>query len=207
MKGEHRILLLCELLNVSRSGYYRWVENRPTKRQCEDVQLADQIVQAHQENRKVYGAPRIVEELRAKEVRTSKRRCARLMKMRGIRGRKKHRRRPRTTDSRHAHPPAPNLMRAAKPTGPNQVCMTDITYIDTGEGWLYLAVLLDLYSRAIVGWALRPTLETELVLAIAREYEQEAIYRIDADTLAVLGANLLLDLVNLWLDPRLRRSS
>ena len=164
MKGEHRIRVLCELLNVSPSGYYRWAQNRPTKRQHADAQLADQIVQAHQENRKVYGAPRIVEELRAKEVRTSKRRCARLMKMRGIRGRKKHRRGPRTTDSRHGHSPAPNLMRAAKPTGPNQVCMTDITYIDTGEGWLFLAAILDAWSKRVVGWACGPTLHVSLVL-------------------------------------------
>jgi len=165
MKGEHRIQLLCELLDVSRSGYYRWTQNRPTSRQREDVQLADQIVQAHQENRKVYGAPRLVEELRAKEVRISKRRCARLMKVRGIRGRKKHRRRPRTTDSRHAHPPAPNLMRAAvKPTGPNQAWMTDITYINTGEGWLFLAAILDVWSKRVVGWACGPTLHVSLVL-------------------------------------------
>jgi len=169
MKGEHRIRGLCELLNVSPSGYYRWVQNRPTTRQREDAQLADQIVQAHQENRNVYGAPRIVEELRAKEVRTSKRRCARLMKMRGIRGRKKHRRRPRTTDSRHAHAPAPNLMRTdLKPTGPNQVCMTDITYIDTGEGWLFLAAILDAWSKKVVGWACGPTLHVSLVLTALR---------------------------------------
>ena len=165
MKGEHRIRVLCELLNVSPSGYYRWAKNRLTKRQHEDAQLADQIVQVHQENRKVYGAPRIVEELRAKEVRTSKRRCARLMKARGIRGRKKHRRRPRTTDSRHGHSPAPNLLRVTKPTGPNQVCMTDITYIDTGEGWLFLAAILDAWSKRVVGWACGPTLHVSLVLA------------------------------------------
>jgi len=166
MKGDHRIQVLCELLQVSRSGYYRWAENRPTKRQREDAALADQIVQSHQENRKVYGAPRIVEDLRAKEVRISKRRCARLMKAQGIRGRKKHRRGPRTTDSRHAHPPAPNLLReAVKPTGPNQAWMTDITYIDTGEGWLYLAAILDVWSKLVVGWACGPTLHVSLVLA------------------------------------------
>jgi putative transposase len=173
MKGEHRIQLLCELLSVSRSGYYGWAQNRPTERQREDAQLADQIVQSHQENRKVYGAPRIVEELRAKAVRISKRRCARLMKARGIRGRKKHRRRPRTTDSRHAHPPAPNLLReAAKPTGPNQAWMTDITYIDTGEGWLFLAAILDVWSKRVIGWAGGPTLHVSLVLAALRHAQR-----------------------------------
>lgn len=166
MKGEHPIQMLCELLHVSCSGYYRWAQHRLTKRQSEDARLADQIVQSHEESRKICGAPRLVEELKAKQMRTSRRRCARLMKARGICGRKKRRRRPRTTDSRHAHPPAPNLMRvAAKPTGPNQVCMTDITYIETGEGWLFLAAILDAWSRRVVGWACGPTLHVSLVLA------------------------------------------
>jgi transposase InsO family protein len=166
MKGEHNIEGLCELLSVSRSGYYRWTQNRPTKRQREDAELAEQIVQSHVENRKIYGAPRIVEDLKAKQVKTSKRRCARLMKAKGICGRKKHRRRPRTTDSRHSHPPAPNLLReAAKPTQLNQAWMTDITYIETAEGWLYLAAILDVWSRRVVGWACGPTLHVSLVLA------------------------------------------
>lgn len=166
MKGELGIEGLCELLNVSRSGYYRWREHRPSERQREDVALAAQIVQAHAESRKAYGAPRIVEELKAKDVKISKRRCARLMKAMGICGRKKHRRRPRTTDSRHAHAPAPNLLRVSpKPTGLNQAWMTDITYLQTGEGWLYLAAILDVWSKRVVGWACRPTLHVSLVLA------------------------------------------
>jgi transposase InsO family protein len=120
----------------------------------------------HQRSRRNYGAPRIVEELRAEDIRISKRRCARLMKVQGLRGRKKHRRRPQTTDSGHTHAPAPNLLgQREAPSGPNQVWITDITYINTGEGWFYLAAILDAWSRRVVGWACSTTLHVRLVLA------------------------------------------
>lgn len=165
MKGEHRIQMLCELLGVSRSGYYRWETAAPSAREKQDEKLADHIVQAHEQSRRNYGAPRIVEELKDRDIRISKRRCARIMAQHGIRGKKKQRRRPQTTDSRHAHPPAPNLLPAAKVTGPNQAWMTDITYLGTGEGWLYLAAILDVWSKKVVGWAAGPTLHVSLVLA------------------------------------------
>jgi putative transposase len=166
MKGEHRVRVLCELLAVSRSGYYRWQEHRPTKRQRDDAPLAEQIAAAHARSRKNYGVPRIVRELRAGGTAISKRRCARLMKACGLQGRKKHRRRPRTTDSRHGHAPAQNLLaKQPAPSGPNQAWMTDITYIATAEGWLYLAAILDVWSRRVVGWACGPTLQVRLVLA------------------------------------------
>ena len=150
---------------VSRSGYYRGQGKRPTQRQQQDAKLSEQIATAHRRSRKTYGAPRIVEELREDGINVSKRRCARLMKARGLRGRKKHRRRPRTTDSRHAHAPAPNrLAQDTAPTGPNQAWMTDITYIETGEGWLYLAAILDVWSRRVIGWCCGPTLHVSLVL-------------------------------------------
>jgi transposase InsO family protein len=170
MKGEHPVQMLCELLQVSRSGYYGWQANPPSQRQHEDEQLAEQIVAAHHESRQIYGAPRLVEELKANGVRTSRRRCARLMREQGICGRKKHRRRPRTTHSQHAHPPAPNLLRPSfQPTGRDQAWMTDITYIDTGEGWLYLAAILDVWSRKVVGWASGPTMHLSLVLAALQQ--------------------------------------
>lgn len=166
MKGEHSIKMLCTLLEVSRSGYHRWETSAPTRRQREDERLVDHIVLAHEQSRKNYGAPRILQELQANGVKTSKRRCARLMREHGIRGRKKHRRSPRTTDSQHGHAPAPNLMRTGeKPSGPDQAWMTDITYIGTAEGWLYLAAILDVWSRKVVGWACGPTLHVSLVLA------------------------------------------
>jgi transposase InsO family protein len=165
MKGEHPVRLLCQLLAVSPSGYYRSRQAQPTRRQREDAVLAARIVVAHRRSRKNYGAPRLVEDLRAEGTPLSKRRCARLMKSQGIRGRKKHRRRPRTTDSRHPHPPAKNLLpERPAPTGPNQAWMTDITYLPTAEGWLYLAAILDVWSRRVVGWVCGPTLHVSLVL-------------------------------------------
>jgi putative transposase len=166
MKGAQNIGTLCELLEVSRSGYYRWKKRCPTRRQEEDAVLGEKIAAAHRRSRRNYGAPRIVEELRAMDTPISKRRCARLMKSQGLRGRKKHRRGPRTTDSRHAHAPTANLLaQRPAPTGPDQVWITDITYIPTAEGWLYLAAILDAWSRRVVGWACSSTLHVSLVLA------------------------------------------
>lgn len=170
MKGEHPVRLLCQLLVVSPSGYYRWRQQRPSKRQSEDAALATQIASAHYASRRTYGAPRIVEDLREGGVRTSKRRCARLMRAQGLRGKKKHRRRPRTTDSRHAEPVAANVIAArSAPTGPNQAWRTDITYLKTAEGWLFLAAILDAWSRRVVGWACAPTLHASLALAALRD--------------------------------------
>jgi transposase InsO family protein len=170
MKGEHPIRMLCDLLGVSPSGYYRCRQQPPSARQREDAAITAQITAAHQASRGTYGVPRILEDLRAEGTRTSKRRCARLMRAEGLRGKKKHSRRPRTTDSRHAQPIAANLIaQQPAPTGPNQVWLTDITYLKTAEGWLYLAAILDLWSRRIVGWACGPTLHASLVLAALQD--------------------------------------
>lgn len=166
MKGEHHIGLLCELLGVSRSGYYRWQAAGPSKRQREDQTLKVEIARFHRQSRGNYGAPRIVEDLREAGCRISRRRCTRLMKQLGVRGKKKHRRKPRTTDSRHGRTVAPNLLKSIEaPSAPNQVWVTDITYLETGQGWLYLAAILDAWSRRVVGWACAPTLAATLVIA------------------------------------------
>ncbi|HEY8692464.1 MAG TPA: IS3 family transposase [Chloroflexota bacterium] len=166
MKDEHPIRWLCQLWAVAPSGYYRWRHGQPSARQREDAKLAAQITVAHQASRGTYGAPRLVVELGEAGTHTSKRRCARLMKENGLRGRKKHRRHPRTTDSRHAQPVAANLIaERPAPTQPNQAWRTDITYLRTLEGWLYLAAILDVWSRRVVGWACGPTLHANLVLA------------------------------------------
>jgi putative transposase len=170
MKGEHTVELLCEVLAVSRSGYYQWCTGTRCARLREDTELSSKIVACHRGSRATYGAPRILEDLRAAGIRTSKKRCARLMKQIGICGRKKHRRRPRTTDSRHPQPVAPNVLAARGPASAvNQVWVTDITYIETGEKWLYLAAILDAYSRRVVGWACAPTLAATLVIAAWRD--------------------------------------
>jgi transposase InsO family protein len=166
MKGAHSIGLLCALLGVSRSGYYQWQAARPSQRQRTDATLKAEIARCHRQSRGNYGAPRIVEDLREAGCRTSRRRCARLMQQLGVRGKKKHRRKPRTTDSRHGRPVAPNLVKsAAAPSAPNQVWVTDITYLETGQGWLYLAAILDAWSRRVIGWACAPTLAAPLVIA------------------------------------------
>lgn len=166
MKGEHSIRGLCQLLGVSPSGYYKWLHARPSARQCEDAVLAVKIAAAHRHSRGNYGSPRIVAELRDQNVKTSRRRCARLMHDQGLCGRKRHSRKPRTTDSRHDRPVAENrLAKSPAPTQADQIWITDITYLQTSEGWLFLAAILDAWSRRVVGWACAPTLHAHLVLA------------------------------------------
>ena len=170
MKGDFPIQLLCDLLEVSASGYYRWRKHPRSPRQLHDEVLAERIELVHRSSWKSYGAPRIVDELRESGVPISRRRCARLMRSRGLRGKKKNRGRPRTTDSRHGRPtPANQLANTPPPTGPNQIWVTDITYVRTGEGWLYLAAILDLWSRRVIGWATAPTLHARLTEAALRK--------------------------------------
>jgi transposase InsO family protein len=174
MKGEHPVEGLCGLLQVSRSGYYRWRRRQPGKREQQDAMLSEHIARFHARSRRAYGAPRIVKDLRDEDLRISKRRCARLMKARNLRGRKTNRRRPYTTDSGHGHAPAPNqLAQRPKPTGPNQTWMADITYIQTAEGYLYVAAILDGWSRMVVGWACGPTLHASLALTALRQALEE----------------------------------
>ncbi len=166
MKGEHPIRALCEALGVAPSGYYRWLRAEPSAREQEDAILQVKIALVHRQSRGNYGAPRVVAEIRAQGTKMSRRRCARLMRAAGLQGRKRHRRRPRTTDSSHVRPVAPNrLASRPAPMGPNQTWVTDITYIRTAEGWLYLAAILDAWSRRVVGWACSATLHTSVVLA------------------------------------------
>jgi transposase InsO family protein len=167
MKNDHPILTLCLHLEVSASGYYDWQRRRscPGPRALEDQALAQEIDQIHTRSRKTYGAPRVEKELRKKGRCHGRNRVARLMKQKGLCGRQKGRYRIRTTDSNHDQPIAPNrLAQAPQATGPNQLWVADITYIQTREGWLYLAAILDLYSRRVVGWAMSPRIDTVLVL-------------------------------------------
>lgn len=169
MKGAHPVRLLCRVLEVAPSGYYRWKSAQRSARGAQDAILGEQIVAIHRHSRGNYGAPRIVRELRERNIPLSRRRCARLMRARGIRGRKRHRARPRTTDSRHGQVPAPNRLATHPPaSGPNQIWVTDITYLHTLEGWLFLAVILDLWSRRVVGWACAGSLQATLVITALR---------------------------------------
>jgi putative transposase len=167
MKSDHSILTLCRHLEVSASGYYAWQRRRacPGPRTAEDQTLAKEIKQIHIRSRHTYGSPRVEDALRKKGRCHGRNRIARLMKEQGISGRQQASYRVQTTDSNHAEPLAPNrLLEAPKATAPNQLWVADITYIETGEGWLYLAAILDLYSRKIVGWAMRERIDTALVL-------------------------------------------
>jgi putative transposase len=167
MKKDHPILRLCLHLEVSASGYYDWQRrlSRPGQRATEDQVLAQEIGRIHARSRETYGAPRVEKELRQKGRCHGRNRVARLMKEQGLCGRQKGRYRVQTTHSNHDEPIAPNrLAQAPKATAPNQLWVADITYIETKEGWLYLAAILDLYSRKIVGWAMSERIDTALVL-------------------------------------------
>jgi putative transposase len=167
MKKDHSILTLCLHLEVSSSGYYDWHRRHisPGPRTTKDQTLAQEIHRIHARSRQTYGAPRVEKELRKKGHCHGRNRIARLMKQKGLRGRQKGRYRIQTTDSNHDHPIAPNrLASAPKATAPNQLWVADITYIQCKEGWLYLAAIMDLYSRRIVGWAMSPRIDTALVL-------------------------------------------
>jgi transposase InsO family protein len=165
MKRDYPIAQLCLALGVSRSGFYAWMEHRPGRRAQEDARLSSQILQIHARSRQTYGSPRIREELRETGLAIGRRRVARLMREKGICGRCRVRRGPQTTDSDHDQPVAPNLLKD-RPSASriNEVWVTDITYIPTDEGWLYLAGIIDVYSRKIVGWSVSATLATQLCL-------------------------------------------
>ena len=155
---------LAWAMDVSRSGYYRWLKAPESKRAQASRQLTEHIRRIHLETRRCYGSPRVFQELRRQGVATSENRVARLMKAAGIKARSKRAFRPRTTDSNHSNPIAPNRLKSDPPaTAPDQVWVADITYVWTMQGWVYLAAVMDLFSRKIVGWALSQTMETSLV--------------------------------------------
>lgn len=166
MSDEHPIQRLCEVFAVSRSGYYAWSRASGSARARQEAQLRLKIAAVHQQSRETYGSPRITIELRAQGERVGRHRVARLMRQAGLRGRQKRRYRVRTTDSRHSHPIAPNrLATLSVPTQPDRVWVSDLTYVPTDEGWLYVAGVLDRCSRCLVGWAMGSTLDTAVPLA------------------------------------------
>lgn len=155
---------MCRTLKVSRGGYYEWQKQPYGPRLVEDAVLVDQIRTIHTAKKQRYGSPRITAQLRKEGRRVGKNRVARLMEENGLQAKGK-RKFKHTTDSAHRRPVAPNLVgRDPHVTEPNQIWVGDITYIRTGEGWLYLAVVIDLFSRLIVGWALADRLRTGLAV-------------------------------------------
>lgn len=161
---EYPVAELCALLEVSRSGYYAWLGRPPSHRDLENKKLVARIKQVHQESRSTYGSPRITRQLKLEEQPCGRHRVARLMRQAGVAGLKKPAFRPRTTDSNHDLPVAPNRLKPEPPpTLQNKVWVTDITYVATLQGWIYLAVVMDLCSRKIIGWATANHLKTSLV--------------------------------------------
>jgi putative transposase len=172
---EHPVRLMCRVLEVARSGFYAWRRRGASAHARRDAQVLGAVRVAYAASAGTYGAPRVHQELRAGGHRVGKKRVARLMRHAGLRGRAPQRRGVRTTDARHGEPLAPNLVArhfaVADATGPravNRVWVSDITYVPTGAGWLYLATVLDLASRRVIGWAMRDTLEAELALSALR---------------------------------------
>jgi putative transposase len=164
-EGRFSISSLCRVLQVSRSGYSAWKKRRPSHRTQQETELLIQIRTAFQASRGTYGSPRIYRELQDQEVGCSLNRVARVMQKYQITARPL-RRSVKTTDSSHSLPIASNLLERKFSVGePDTRWSADITYLWTGEGWLYLAVVMDLYSRRVVGWSLQDTLDRSLVLA------------------------------------------
>ena len=170
-RGEFDVRLMCRGLAVAPSGYYAWRQRTtPCARQIADERLLLNIRLSHHASAETYGAPRVLEDLRELGLHVGQKRVARLMRQDGLVGR----RRPtfvHTTDSTHAYPVAPNLLaRAFDVNGValNQVWVSDITYVPTQQGWLYLATVLDLASRRVVGWAMRAHRDAELALTALR---------------------------------------
>jgi len=174
LASEYPIVELCQALGLSRSGYYQWL-NRPESRRAKaNREVLAKISVLHEENRRCYGSPRITQALRRQGLTIGHNRVARLMRTQGIRAKSKRAFRPRTTDSRHAERIAPNRLKQLPSLHrPDQAWVADITYIWTVAGWVYLAAVMDLYSRKIVGWALGTSLETSLVTEALSRAQRE----------------------------------
>jgi putative transposase len=163
-RGEYAVLMMCRVLGVKPSGYYAWRRREPSRRMVEDERLKGEITVVHAESDGVYGSPKVRDELLERGEHIGRHRVARLMRELGLYGCPKKRYKV-TTDSRHNLLVADNhLAQDFTATAPNQRWVADITYIRTREGWLYLAVILDLFSRAIVGWSMGSRITRHLVM-------------------------------------------
>lgn len=165
LRDQFSIHLLCQTLNASRSGYYQWLQNSPTERQLENQRLTHEMQTIHRDKfLRSYGSPRMTEELNQRGFACSENRVARLMRQADLRASSRRPFRPCTTQADEQAHPAPNLLKErSHPKRPGEVLVGDITYVATREGWLYLAVVMDLFSRMIIGWHLSSSLATPLV--------------------------------------------
>lgn len=174
LAGAYPVGVACGVLGVSRSGYYAWRDRPDSARATRRAGLAAKVRSVHAANRRVYGSPRVCAALRASGERVCENTVAKVMRRERIRARTARRFVPRTTDGRHAKPVAPNVLgRDFEAALPNRKWAADITYVPTGQGWLYLAGVIDLCSRKVVGWSMADHLRTDLVadalrMALAR---------------------------------------
>lgn len=169
MTADYDTSALCEAFAVSRSGYYAWQGREPSARALAKERLVAAMHVLRQGEEVCYGSPRMTQELQARGLACRENRVARLMRAHGLRVRPAPRFVPCTTDSDHDQPVAPNrLAEAPAPEGPNQIWLQDLTYVRTAQGWLYLALVLDLWSRKIVGWAMADHRRAELVIRALR---------------------------------------
>jgi len=163
-RAHYPVMTLCRVLAVARSAYYAWARRGVSARATADEAMAAHIAAAYARSRRTYGAPRVHAALRAQGVHCARKRVARLMRAAGLVGCHR-RRRARTTTVDPAQVPAPNLVaRDFTASAPNRLWIGDITFVPTGEGWLYLAILVDVYSRRVIGWAMAEHLRAELTL-------------------------------------------
>ena len=167
-RASYSVEMLCDVLDVSRAGFYAWKKRGPSQRRIDDARLAVEITAIHNESDKAYGSPRVHAQLEKRGRRVSRKRVARVMRQRNLAG--KRRRRFRITTMRdETLPVAPNVLaRRFTQSAPNRAWVGDITYLWTREGWMYLAVLIDLCSRRVVGWAMSSSLTTDLPLTALR---------------------------------------
>lgn len=168
-EGQFGVKRMCQALEVGRSGYYAWRKRSSSQREKVDQALVQQIQDEFEHSRHTYGSPRIHAALLQKGVVCGRKRVARIMRRHGLVARKRRRRYPVTTQRQPGAFPAPNLLNQDfSAEAPNRKWVADITYIDTAEGWLYLATVLDLYSRRVVGWSMADHMQTSLVEAALR---------------------------------------
>jgi putative transposase len=163
-KAQFPVADMCRVLEVSTSGFYRWATEPVGKRERARAELGDAIARVHESNRSVYGSPRVHAALVQEGRKVCRNTVAKVMRLRGIQPRTHRRFKVRTTDANHDHPIAPNVLgRNFQAQKINRTWLTDITYIPTGEGWLYLAGVMDLCSRRIIGWSMAEHMRAELV--------------------------------------------
>lgn len=187
---QFQVKRMCRVLTVKRSGYYAWRKRAPSTREQTNQALLELIQAEHQRSRKTYGSPRLYVVLQRKGVVCGRNRVARLMRAHGIAALVRRKYRPVTTQRQPGVLPAPNrLKQVFSASAPNQKWVSDFTYIETSEGWLYLAVVLDLFSRKVIGWSMSQIMDTALVVSALAWPCKNVVHRPDCFTTPIRVAS------------------